>query len=531
MNAERNVTERAALAQALAAIVRSDEYLSTAEDCAAYASDVYTSGSALGVLRCRDIDRLSQAMALLHREGVAMVPRGGGMSYTAGYVPTRSRSVIIDTGVLDRIVEINPTDMLITVEAGVTWKTIYETLKPMGLRLPFFGTFSGAKATVGGGLSNGALFFGTARYGTAADNVLGIELLLADGTQLRTGQCAFANVEHSFYRTYGPDFVGLFTHDCGTLGVKVRATFRLIPTPEHADYVSFAFPDLGSAALALSAVARSGAAEDAYVLDPASTRKNLDAHGIKDDLRTLAQVVRNERSLLKGLKSGMQMALGGKDFLSADAFSLHAVAAGRSAAAVTADIEALREACQQHGGAEIPNSVPKASRAGMFPAPNGVLGVEGDRWAALNAKVAHSGAKALIDAANAMLRPYQERMRQHKVWMTYLYIAVGNHSFSFEPVFHWFDEWLPMHRNTPEPAYLRGLANPAANLPARELVAELRGKMTELFLQHGAASNQIGKTYRYRDALRPTTRQLLDQVKKALDPKGLMNPGALGFES
>ncbi len=169
--------------------------------------------------------------------------------------------------------------------------------------------------------------------------------------------------------------------------------------------------------------------------DPASTRKNLEANGIKDDLKIFAQVIRNERSLLKGLRSGMQLALGGKDFVAPDAYSLHVVATGRTEAAVEADLDACREAALKGGSAEIVNSIPKAVRAGLFPHPNGVLGPKGDRWAALNAKVPHSGAMALINASATLLAPYEARMQDLGVWMSYLYIAVGNHAFSFEPVF------------------------------------------------------------------------------------------------
>ena len=126
------------------------------------------------------------------------------------------------------------------MQAGVTWAQLYEALKPKGLRLPFFGTFSGVRATVGGGMSNGALFFGTARYGTGADNLLGLEVVLADGTRVRTGQAAFKNGK-PFYRTYGPDLTGLFTHDAGTLGIKTEATLRLIQWPEEYGYLSFVF--------------------------------------------------------------------------------------------------------------------------------------------------------------------------------------------------------------------------------------------------------------------------------------------------
>lgn len=510
--------------------VGAEELIDDPVEAAALASDVYMAGTALGALRCRSADSLSRAMAILHRERIAMVPRGGGMSYTGGYVPARQRSVIIDTSAMDRIIEISAANMLITVEAGVTWKAMHEALQPLGLRLPFFGTFSGAKATVGGGLSNGALFLGTARYGTAADCMLGLEVMLADGTRVRTGQSGFEHVDHCFYRTYGPDLAGLFTHDCGTLGVKIAATFRLIETPLHSGYASFVFAGPGPTAAALSAVARTGAAEEAYVFDPASTRKNLDANGIKDDLKTLTKVIRNERSLLKGLKSGMQLALGGKDIAAREAYSLHVVATGRTEAAMEADLDACREAALKAGGAEIVNSIPKAVRAGLFPHPNGVLGPKGDRWAALNAKVPHSGAMALIDAAAKLLAPHEARMQELGVWMSYLYIAVGNHAFSFEPVFHWFDEWLPMHERTPERAFLADLRNPAPNPAARQLVDELRRAMTRLFVEHGAASNQIGKTYRYREGLRAETRDLLDSLKRSVDPLNLMNPGALGFD-
>ena len=95
---------------------------------------------------------------------------------------------------------------------------IYEALKPLGLRLPFFGTFSGRGATVGGGLSNGALFLGTARYGTSAEIVLGMQVVLADGSILHTGQTAISTAKRPFTRTFGPDTTGLFTHDAGALG-------------------------------------------------------------------------------------------------------------------------------------------------------------------------------------------------------------------------------------------------------------------------------------------------------------------------
>ena len=521
----------AALAQVLGGVLEPGEWLTDRVECEALSADVYSAGVTVdAIVRPTDRTRLAKAIGALTAAGYAIVARGGGLSYTGGYLAERSGTVVVDTAALTQILSISAEDMLITVEAGVTWKRIYEALHPLGLRLPFFGTFSGAGATVGGGLSNGALFFGTARYGTAADCMLAMEVVLADGTMLRTGQAGFRNVSKPFYRTYGPDLAGLFIHESGVFGVKTLATFRLIRTPAYSGFASFAFPDMESAGRALSEVARTGAAEEAYVFDPETTKKNLAGpHDVVSDAKTLGKVIMGESNLLKGLKAGAQLVVAGRHFIPEEAFSLHMVCAGRSEAALDADLEACRKACRDAGGHELPNSIPKAVRASLFPELDGVLGPDGDRWAALNAKVAHSDATRIMHAATAALQPYRERMKQHGIWMSHLLIAIGSTAFSFEPVFHWMDEWLPPHERFPSPATLARLKRPAANPQARALVEEMRKVLVQVFADLGAASNQIGKTYPYLDSLEPAGRRLVEALKAAVDPQGRMNPGGLGL--
>jgi len=492
-----------------------------------FSADVYSAGATCAaVARPADREALASAVRVLAEAGFAIVPRGGGLTYTGGYTPPHERSVVLDTSRLDRIVEVAAEDMFITVEAGVTWKQIHETLKPLGLRLPFFGTFSGARATVGGGLSNGALFHGTARYGTGADGVLGMEVVLADGSTLRTGQAGFGG--RPFYRTFGPDLTGLFLHDSGALGVKVEATLRLIRTPAHAGYASFAVPGIAAAALLLAEIARSGAAEEAYVFDPASTRRNLDGVDLKRALATLGGVVRGQAGWLAGLKAGAKLVSAGRHFTPEDAYSVHVVCAGRSEAAVEADLDACRAMAAEAGAAEIPNSIPMAVRADPFPPPQ-ALGNDGERWAALNAKVAHSDAIALIEEAEALLARHAEAMSRHGIWMSRLMIAISDHAFSYEPVFHWNDEWLPIHRATALPSTVAKHPEPAPNPGARELVHRLRAEMIALFARHGAASNQIGRTYPWLDMAEPATRHLVEALKAGLDPRNAMNPGAMGL--
>lgn len=347
------------LLMVLAEIVGADAVRTDDAARALAANDVHVSGILpLAVVRPADATSLAAAVAAATARGYAVLPRGGGLSYTGGYAPPGLKSITIDLGAMNRILSISAEDMVITVQAGVTWKQIQAALKPLGLRLPFIGTFSGAGATVGGGLGHGALFFGSARYGSAADIVLGMEVALADGTLLRTGQGGLAADSKPFLRSFGPDLTGLFTHDGGMFGIKTEASFRLIEAPSDYGYASFAFADIERAADALSAIARADLAEEVYILDPSA-----------------------------------------------------------------------------------------------------VLGPTGGRWAALNAKVAHSDARPLIAAFDAMIAPHLTEMEEKGVTFTRLVSALANHCFSFEPVFHWRDSWQPIHRAVVDPTHLDACPN------------------------------------------------------------------------
>jgi D-lactate dehydrogenase (cytochrome) len=529
MNADaQNRNDR--LVERLIDILGKDAVITDAAERRFYSADVYSEGEhCAAAIKPKDVPTLAKAISTATSSGYAVIGRGGGMSYTNGYTPVRPDTVTVDVGALNRIIEINEADMFITVEAGVTWKQIYDALKPKGLRLPFFGTFSGFRATVGGGLSQGALFMGTARYGQGADIVLGLEVVLADGTVITTGQGGFKNAK-PFYRTYGPDLTGLFIHDSGAFGIKTKATLKLIRTPKAIGFASFAFPSIDLAGQAMSEVARSGIAEEAYIFDPESTDKNMASANVVEDLKTLAGVVKGQGSFAKGIIEGAKLIMAGRSFAKDGMFSLHMVAGGRAEAAVEADLAAARDIAARFKGEEMPNSIPKAVRADPFKPLNSVLGPKGDRWAAMNAKVAHSDAQKVIAAGEKLLEPYKDRMKQHGIWVSRLFIAIDSYAFSYEPVLHWDDSWLPVHVRTPEPGHLAKLKEPAPNPEAAKLVHDIRLKFAELFAEFGASSNQIGKTYPYLASLKPETQAFVTRLKDMLDPGRQLNPGVLGFK-
>lgn len=503
--------------------VRTDD-----EALALAASDIHVTGERpAAMVRPEDAKGVAQAVAAATAHGYAVIPRGGGLSYTGGYAPPVAKSITIDMGGMNRILDIAADDLTITVQAGVTWKQINDALKPLGLRMPFMGTFSGAGATVGGGLSHGALFFGSARYGSAAENVLGIEIALADGTLLRTGQGALTEPSKPILRTFGPDLTGLFTHDGGMFGIKTEATFRLIRAPTEQGFASFAFTNIEQAADALSEIARADLAEEVYILDPSA------AGAVHADTGTMAKtamsVAKEAGGAFKAVKALASLAKGGTDFIPEGHFSLHLTAAGRSSAAVDADLAAAHQIAVAKGGFAVAPTIPRVARAELFANLNGVLGPKGGRWAALNAKVAHSDARKLIAAFDEMIVPYAEEMAARGVTFTRLVSALANHCFSFEPVFHWQDSWQPLHRIKPEPSHLAMFKEPVDNPNARVLVNRLRRETVELFRRLGAASNQIGRTYPFRPALAQAPDNLLATLKRTLDPNGLINPGVLGY--
>ena len=118
------------------------------------------------------------------------------MSYSRGYLPDRPGALMLDMADISRIRRIDPLGRTVTVEAGCTWATLWETLAENGFRTPFFGPLSGIQATVGGALSQNAMFFGSAAHGYAGDQVLGVEVIDGGGDIRRFGASAFQNEDY-----------------------------------------------------------------------------------------------------------------------------------------------------------------------------------------------------------------------------------------------------------------------------------------------------------------------------------------------
>ena len=105
-----------------------------------YAHDIYSRGADLAaVVRPHDKHQLAAAVKAATDAGHAVIPRGGGMSYTGGYIADRPGAVLFDLAHMNRVLEVDDENMSVTVEPGCTWATLKERLDHHKLRTPMWG--------------------------------------------------------------------------------------------------------------------------------------------------------------------------------------------------------------------------------------------------------------------------------------------------------------------------------------------------------------------------------------------------------
>jgi D-lactate dehydrogenase (cytochrome) len=485
------------IAEKLAGIVGAANVVSDDAGRAFYSTDLsYTQPEvAVTVVAPGSAEEVAEVVRVANEAGHAVVARGGGMSYTRTFVPAKPDMVLLDMRRMDKVIEVNAEDMYVIAEAGVTWEQLYLACAEHGVRTPFWGTLSGRFATVGGALSNNALFFGSTKYGSAAESVLGLEVVLAGGKTIRTGSWAHSNGT-PFTRYYGPDLSGMFIADTGALGIKTRVSLKLVPLPQSSVGFAFSVPSFDASNELTLEMAKLGIATEVYGFDPLY-------NGVFADL--------------------------GFGFLRDVQWSVFGIVDGADDASAEAGAAILKELGSRYGE-EIDPSVPMAVRADPFGAVRSVLmGPKGEVWMPIHGIFPKSKAKAAADAAVAYFAKNDDLIKKHDIKLSLLTLASGT-DFIFEPSFYWFDElgefrlekieqeWADQWRSIPHVA------------ETREVALRMRKELSAIFDDLGAVHLQIGKWYEFQSQVEPAYAETLLALKRALDPNGLINPGSLGIE-
>jgi D-lactate dehydrogenase (cytochrome) len=192
-------------------------------------------------------EEVSQILALCHRHEVPVVAFGAGTSLEGHVNPVR-RGISLDLSRMTAILEVNPEDMDCLIEPGVTRQQLNDYLRDQGM---FFPVDPGSVCTIGGMCATRASGTNAVRYGTIRENVLGLEVVLADGRVIQTGGRARKGAN-------GYDLTRLFIGSEGTLGVITRVRLRLHGIPEAMSSAVCQFPDLESAVNTTIATMQSG---------------------------------------------------------------------------------------------------------------------------------------------------------------------------------------------------------------------------------------------------------------------------------
>jgi FAD/FMN-containing dehydrogenase len=480
------------------------------------------------VLQPGTTEELAEAVGIATRAGFAVVPRGGGMSYTSGYTPERARTVMIDMRRMNKVVEINKDDMYVIVEAGCTWKDLYEALAPHGVRTPYWGPLSGAYATVGGALSQNSLFHGSGTGGTAAESVVGLKVVLADGSIITTGSWAHKH-SRPFWRHFGPDVTGLFTADTGAMGVKAVAALRLVTTQQHTGYLSYKFDTLEAMLAAQVRIARLSISSECYGFDP-YYNSGFEKQGVtfEEGLAMVGKIAR--KGGLKGLKNAARVAMGGKKILKNVQYSLHMTLDAHTEVVAAEHTDLAAEICTQEGGTEMANSIPTVFRNAPFGGVRTVLlGSDGEIWIPVHGYFPLSRAIPAAQATERFLAEKKPLMDQWGIKTSYLTCFSGP-EFVIEPSFYWRDQLGEFRLSLIEPEFAEQWKDIPADEARRAVALKLRDELRDLYDSLGGMHLQIGKYYPYKDIMNnEALGHVVEGLKSVVDPDRLMNPGALGL--
>ncbi len=258
-------------------------------------------------------EEVAAVVRVAAQHGIPIVPRGMASGLAGGAIPHRG-GIILSLTRMNRLLELDQENMTVTVEAGMVTADLQKMVESVRLFYPPDPS-SIKQSTIGGNIACNAGGPRCLKYGVTGDYVLGLTVVLADGSVLKTGGKALKNVT-------GLNLTQLFVGSEGVLGIITEATLRLIARPSYASTALVYFSSLDDAACAIHAILIQG-------LVPA-TLELLD--------ETAIECI--EEAMHLGLPGDMEALL----LIETDGNDVHAV---------QREIEAIAAICQQKGAARV----------------------------------------------------------------------------------------------------------------------------------------------------------------------------------
>lgn len=460
-----------ALLDALRTVVGDGHVLTDASDVAPYVTDWRGrySGSALAIVSPGDTPQVAEVVRLCAEAGAAIVPQGGNTGLCGGATPIHGE-VVLSLTRLNRVRDIDVANNTMTVEAGCTLAAVQEAAVQAGRLFPLSLAAEGT-ATIGGNLSTNAGGVQVLRYGNARELCLGLEVVLPDGR-------IWDGLRGLRKDNTGYDLKHLFIGAEGTLGVVTAAVLKLYSLPHQVAVAWVGVPSPAAAVALLTRLReRIGGRITAFELIGRSA------------LDLVLQNIPHSRDPLPGCSS-WQVLIELADTMATELqvplqeVLVEAIEAGEAADAALAHSEAqaldfwrLREnisAAQKIEGVSIKHDISlPVSRIPEF-----------------------------VERCDAMLEAAYPGLRI----VCFGHLGDGN-----------------LHYNQSKPAKQDNAEfigqSEAVNRLVHDLVAALGGSISA---EHGLGQLKRDEVRRYKSQVEM---DMMCAVKKALDPKGLMNPG------
>ncbi len=228
------IARRAEIIAALGVIVPGEGVIGDAEELRAYESDGLTAyrQPPLIVVLPETTEQVSRVLSYCNQEGIKVVPRGAGTSLSGGALPLAD-GVLLVMAKFNRVLEIDFDNRCAVVQPGVTNLAVTQAVEHAGF---YYAPDPSSQiaCTIGGNVAENAGGVHCLKYGVTTNNLLGLEMVLIDGTVLRVGG--------KHLDSEGYDLLGIMTGSEGLLGVVTEVTVRLLQKPETARALLLGFP-------------------------------------------------------------------------------------------------------------------------------------------------------------------------------------------------------------------------------------------------------------------------------------------------
>ncbi|HSW20960.1 MAG TPA: FAD-linked oxidase C-terminal domain-containing protein [Ramlibacter sp.] len=403
---------------------------------------------------------VADAVALAAKFEIPVIAFGVGSSLE-GHLLAVQGGISIDVSRMNRVLAINPEDLTVTVQPGVTRKQLNDEIKSTGL---FFPIDPGADASLGGMSATRASGTNAVRYGTMRENVLALEVVTASGETIRTGTRARKSAA-------GYDLTRLFVGSEGTLGVITEITLRIYPLPEAISAAVCSFPSIEAAVRTTIQVIQLGV--------PIARVELIDQHTVR---------MVNAHSKL-GLREEPMLLM-----------EFHGSPAG-----VKEQAETVQEIASEHGGNAFEWATTPEERTRLWTARHNAY------FAAIQSRpgcraISTDTCVPISRLADCLLDSVQEADASGLPYFLVGHVGDGNFHFGY--------------LLDPESAHEREVAEGLNHkLVARALA--LGGTCTG---EHGVGLHKMGFLV---DETGAGAVDVMRTIKRALDPKNIMNPGKI----